>query len=696
MTDTETRLRAVFLSGLVVLSVLALATAGIGAVEPADENQDVAAVSDVQSDELRAGIGGGLGSANGTTPGSQPAQEGERRALVFLDPADVDPEMSPEQVKARLRAAADRIQPRVSAQLERRGVEVENGFWIVNALVVTYDPAEMATSEMAAIDGVRLVTRSPDVEPPTPIQAESARPAGANHTWGLEQINVPAFWDEYDTKGEGGTIVIQDNGFDTEHEALNFEEAWRINSSGMRDGPPSVGNHGTHVAGTAAGTEDPNGLAFGIAPEAELHGHDIFTADDVVAASIGSMQIAAEIDADVVSGSWGSGCNPFFPEPVYNDDQINPVNNTRLAGTAVVSSAGNAGESCVSGFANDYETFSVGASNENGKITDFSSGSLIDKDSGQPDWETGTWNNPPEWWPQSWIAPRVAAPGENVYSSVPGDDYDGTYSGTSMAAPHVAGSIALLQAATDQDVPGRELRDALVETASKPSDWDADNARWTNDDSTMDQPGIDSRYGHGIIDVLAAADRVTTAAIPDIVADANGDGEITVRDSAIIKQHLVGMLPDAFDENLADADRNGEVKVRDSVLIKQYLVGMIENGTLDVSNLRITETSDSTVTDRTENVSRTVADTDSAIEDGKFVVVDLANVGGMGVVQDVELRIADDRSGLDDPSATVATPRTDLGPGEEVVTMFVVPADELSKGDWVGVYSEDDEVETQY
>ena len=68
------------------------------------------------------------------------------------------------------------------------------------------------------------------------------------------------------------------------------------------------------------------------------------------------------------------------------------------------------------------------------------------------------------------------------------------------------------------------------------------------------------------------------------VGDVNQDGQISVRDSVLILQHLVGMEPDNFHKNLADVNINGEVSIRDSVLILQYLVGMDVEADLTVSN----------------------------------------------------------------------------------------------------------------
>lgn len=437
---------------------------------------------------------------------------GETDALVYLEPAAVTDSMDSDIAVETLQSQADATQDVATADLERMaGVEVGNSFWLVNAIAVTYDAATVDAHDLAEVEHAVAVYENAEIERPEPIVDED--PVGpttvGDVTYGIDQINADTLWDVHDTQGEDTTIVIQDNGFDLDHEALAIEAAHLIDGSGDIVGDPEVGDHGTHVAGTAAGGQDPDGIHIGVAPDTELHVHDIFSAGGTTGASIGSIEIAVEEDAVAVSGSWGGGCHDDYPDPVYYGQMIDPIDNARTLGTEVVASSGNAGD-CIGGFSNDQESFGVGASDQSEDITDFSSGSVIDKDDGQPNYEeAGGFDDPPAEWEQSWIEPRVAAPGQWVYSALPGDDYTDSYSGTSMATPHVPGAIALIESATEESFTGPEIREALEETAWKPDDWDPDAYAgdiWTDEDSTMDQPGIDSRYGYGIIDVMAAYD----------------------------------------------------------------------------------------------------------------------------------------------------------------------------------------------
>jgi len=682
----RTQFTAAALVAVMILSVVAVGTAGFGVVGAASE--EVQTVPHTGGSELQPE------STSGTVgPGLEDAS-GETSALVFLEPADVGSEMTPEEVQEKLQAQAEDTQPAVTSQLDDMGVDVRNGFWIVNALVVTYDADELTAEQIASVEGVRLVAKNSETHPPDPIIDQQEVTPQGDSTYGLEQINATTVWDEFGTQGDGGVVVIQDNGFDVDHEALDFEEAHRFDSDGNKVGDPGVEDHGTHVAGTAAGGEDPSGTAIGVAPDAELHGHDIFGSGvDTVGASIGSMEIAVEEDADVVSGSWGSGCHTFFPDPVYNDEQIDPIHNVQLLGTAVISSTGNDGEGCVSGFGNDHESLGIGASAENESVANFSSGGLIDKDDGQPDWpDAGAWDDPSEDWPQSWVEPRVSAPGVSVYSSLPGDQYTDGFSGTSMAAPHVAGAIALIQAATDGNFTGPEIREALVETAWKPDDWDEDDARWTNDNVTMDQPGIDSRYGHGIIDVGAAITLLEPEAFFDVSIDET-TSPITEGDTLTVNATIenTGTAEDTQVIEL-DAEELGNDSVvatvdpNDSTQIP-FFVETSEGDAGDyTATLSSQDDSDSTTVTVVEPafLDVTIDETNSPVTEGETLEINttIENTGGDEGVQQIEL----DAGNLGNHSAFVT-----LDSNESTEETFTLETTEGDAGDYTATLSSQDD-----
>ncbi|MBU1636886.1 carboxypeptidase regulatory-like domain-containing protein, partial [bacterium] len=84
------------------------------------------------------------------------------------------------------------------------------------------------------------------------------------------------------------------------------------------------------------------------------------------------------------------------------------------------------------------------------------------------------------------IKPEISAPGVNIYSSVPGGSYEGDWSGTSMAGPHVAGVVALMREACP-DCDYITIKEAIISTAT--------------DYGTT---GNDNTYGYGFINAYDA------------------------------------------------------------------------------------------------------------------------------------------------------------------------------------------------
>jgi len=156
------------------------------------------------------------------------------------------------------------------------------------------------------------------------------------------------------------------------------------------------------------------------------------------------------------------------------------VENVRAAGIVVVVSAGNSGSGC--GTVQDppaiYDAaFSVGATDSGGSIASFSSRGPVTVDgSGR-------------------LKPDVTAPGSWVRSSVPGGGY-GWKSGTSMAGPHVAGTVVLLWSAAPSFIGDVDTTEQII----------AQPARPRIDASCGGDPSgrPNNVYGWGIVDALAA------------------------------------------------------------------------------------------------------------------------------------------------------------------------------------------------
>ena len=159
------------------------------------------------------------------------------------------------------------------------------------------------------------------------------------------------------------------------------------------------------------------------------------------------------------------------------------MQNLVAAGIVTAHSAGNSGSACstINAPAAIYnESFTVGATDSTDTIASFSSRGPVTVDG----------SNRPK--------PDISAPGVNIRSSVPGGGYEGGWGGTSMAAPHVAGLVALLISAQPA------LRGQVCEIESI-IEQSAVHKAWTGCESS----GVPNHaYGWGRIDALAAVESV--------------------------------------------------------------------------------------------------------------------------------------------------------------------------------------------
>ncbi|MBY5933531.1 S8 family serine peptidase [Tateyamaria omphalii] len=267
-------------------------------------------------------------------------------------------------------------------------------------------------------------------------------------TWGVDAVG--AWVSEY--TGAGIKVAVLDTGIDLRHP--DFANRTIVSESFVPGEDVQDGQgHGTHCAGTAVGgvMSDRN-FRYGVAPDADLYVGKVLGNNgsgrerDVLT----GMAWAIEQGCEVISMSLGSDVGEgesYSPE--YEELGRIALEN----GSLIVAAAGNSSTrrtgfiAPVGSPANAPSIMAVAAIDETLAVADFSSGG-INPDGGEV---------------------NVAAPGVDVFSSVPQPQLYASLSGTSMACPHVAG-IAAHWAQSDPNLRGQALWDKIVETVNPLSD----------------------------------------------------------------------------------------------------------------------------------------------------------------------------------------------------------------------------------
>ncbi len=251
------------------------------------------------------------------------------------------------------------------------------------------------------------------------------------------QIGAPAAWEAGYT-GAGVTVAVLDTGVDQNHPDLADREIAEQNFSAAPDNVDRVG-HGTHVASTVAGTGTTyRGVANGAAIlDGKVLDDDGSGQDSEI---ITGMQWAVAQGADIVNLSLGGQDLPGI-------DPIEEAVNTLSAehGTLFVIAAGNAGMAeSISSPGSAAAALTVGGVDRDDQLAYFSSQGPTPGDGG--------------------LKPDVTAPGLDIVAAEAGGTGHVANSGTSMAAPHVAGAAALL-AQQHPDWTGAQLKAAITGTA---------------------------------------------------------------------------------------------------------------------------------------------------------------------------------------------------------------------------------------
>jgi len=385
---------------------------------------------------------------------------------------------------AALKARADLAQAGVASRLKDKGLDVQR-FWISNSLAVSLTAAEIkAVAREKQVHHIhvdrRLTMELPEYET-TEKAITGACPPGAP-AWGVTRVRAPEVW-ALGFSGQGTTVAGADTGYQWNHPALRDKyRGWNGSTAdhnynwwdGIRTGgnatcaaaspaPCDDNGHGTHTMGTMVG-DAGGGSVIGVAPGAKWIACRNMNAGDGTLSTYNScFQFFLEptrldgtmgdtaLAPDAINNSWGcptsEGCN------TSNFAQMESVVDALdAAGVIVVGSAGNSGSSCGSvntPLAIFESVLTVGWSTSGDSMSSSSSRGPVTVDGSNR------------------MKPEISAPGSQICSSIPNNGYSDSFSGTSMAGPHVAAVAALLISAYPEARGNPALlKEAIIGTAA--------------------------------------------------------------------------------------------------------------------------------------------------------------------------------------------------------------------------------------
>ena len=300
------------------------------------------------------------------------------------------------------------------------------------------DVPEGSHEVTASADGYEDATKAVEVTADATTTADFALDPvesvedGQITPWGIDKIKAPDAWET--TAGAGVGVCVADTGIDKDHVDLTYVEGRNFSTGnpwGNNVDPDAYDDghgHGTHVAGTVAATDNALGVV-GVAHEVGLYVAKVLRDNGSGYTSQiidGLYWCADDAGAEVINMSFGGSGTDALEDAIADIAE---------GGVVLVAASGNDGADSPSCPACYEDVIAIGATDDTDAIASFSN-----------------------------RGEDVNAPGVDVLSTLPGDDYE-KWSGTSMASPHAAGVAALIIATgtTDQD----EVRDKLTGSADE-------------------------------------------------------------------------------------------------------------------------------------------------------------------------------------------------------------------------------------
>ncbi len=318
-------------------------------------------------------------------------------------------------------------------------------------------PAPAASTQGSGATGgadTALASVGPEPTPPASSEIENETTQVtldpmADDQWALDAVGA---WEG--TRGDGTvTVAVLDSGIDAQHEDLTSVTTGYDFFNDDATTEDDCG-HGTHVAGVI-GAQSGNdrgiaGMANVTLLPVKVLGQGETGCTGTFSALEDGIRFATDQGADIIALSLGC------PQPCHHAGVLDAIRQAHSQGVLIVAAAGNNTGDPVNFPANQPEVLAVSA---------------LDAD--------GAWASYSAKGPEV----ELLAPGSQILSTTPDDGY-AWMSGTSMAAPHVAGAAALLMA-EDPTLTADETRELLTSSAR--------------------DLGLDAEtQGHGALDLTAA------------------------------------------------------------------------------------------------------------------------------------------------------------------------------------------------
>jgi subtilisin family serine protease len=371
-------------------------------------------------------------------------------------------------------------------------------YWIASALSFKIPASKLA--ELNQLVGVSSIIEDGQIELIDPVESLPAPGKISSASSHLNALNIPTLWNR-GLKGKGRLVCSFDTGVEGSHPAIkekyrgnnvSHQAAWFAPNTTDTIPTDKVG-HGTHTMGIMVGNNASD--SFGVAPEAEWITAAVIDQGQTLSRTISDILVAFQwaVDPDgdpatvsdmpdVICNSWGVPTSIMSPcDETFND----VIDNVEAAGIVTIFAAGNDGP--------NPQTLRLPANRATTALNSFSVGSYDDVSNVI----AASSSRGPSSCDTMKVKPEVVAPGVSIYSSYKGGTYR-LMSGTSMAAPYMAGLVALLRQ-YNPDATVAEIKNAIIKSARD-----------------LGATGEDNTFGYGFPDAGKAIQYLPLPVQPEI------------------------------------------------------------------------------------------------------------------------------------------------------------------------------------